>query len=123
MKPAHGEVYELDLTGFPELGSWEARPGVVVSSDFFNRRLDTVVVVALTRNLKRKDQAGCILVPQSSAGKSPGLKADSVALCHSPLTVPKGVLGRRLGKLPADLLSDIEETLAFALNLGPSLGE
>lgn len=21
--PAHGEIYELDLTGFPELGSWE----------------------------------------------------------------------------------------------------
>lgn len=95
----------------------------MVSSDFFNRRLDTVVVVALTRNLKRKDQAGCVLMLQPSAGKSPGLRGDSVALCHSPLTVPKNVLGRRLGKLPADLLSDIEETLAFALNLGPNLGD
>ncbi len=122
MSPVRGEVHELDLTGFHELGRWEKRPALVVSADFFNSRLETVVLVPLTSQLGRAEDGGCVLVPRGSIRGRPGLDTDSVALCHSPLTVPQDLLGGLRGVVRDDrLLSDIEEELAFALGLGPAL--
>lgn len=123
MTPSRGEILWIDLGEFGSLGQWGRRPAIVISNDFFNSRLDTVVVVPLSANVSRAGAAGVVLVPRGGLGRDTGLTGDSVALCHSPLTVPKNVLGDRIGVLEHRLLSEIDDNVAFALDLAPNLGE
>ena len=120
MTPTRGDVYWIDLRDTADVSEWGLRPCVVISSDFFNRALDTLIVIPLTGRIERALDAGCVAILQADVEGAPGLHADSVALCHSPLTVPKHVLGDYIGRLQARPLSDIEVTVSFALALGPA---
>lgn len=97
MVVSQGEVWWADL-GEP-LGSAPGyrRPVVVVQGDALNRsRIATVVCVPLTSNLKWADAPGNVLLKASATG----LDRDSVANVSQLVTVDKGMLTERAGKIP-----------------------
>jgi len=93
---AQGEVWWADL---PEPSGSEPgfrRPVVVVQSDAFNRsRIDTVVCVPLTSNLRWAEAPGNVLLE----AKLTGLPKDSVANVSQLVTLDKSSLTERVGKL------------------------
>lgn len=94
---AQGEVWWADV-GLPT-GSEPAhrRPVVVVQTDSFNRsKIATVVCVPLTANVAWADAPGNVLLSSASTG----LPKDSVANVSQILTLDKGTLDHRVGKLP-----------------------
>jgi len=100
-----GELYWIDL-GEPEGSEPGYRhPHVVVQNNVFNHsRIHTVVVCALTSNLKRADVPGNVLLKKGEAN----LKKDSVVNITQVVTVNKADLVERIGILsPARIIQII----------------
>jgi mRNA interferase MazF len=101
-----GELYwvEPDQTrgsvpGFPH-------PHLVLQDDVFNRsRVDTVILCALSSNLRRATEPGNVLL---EAGEG-GLEKQSVIVVSQLSSVRKSRLGARIGELPQER---IEQALA-----------
>ena len=88
---ARGEVWWADLPEPSGSAPGFRRPLVVVHS-----RISTVVCVPLTSNLRWADAPGNVLLP---AGLT-GLPKDSVANVSQIVTLDRGSLTERLGRLP-----------------------
>ncbi len=91
-----GEIYWIDL-GSP-VGSEPAylHPHVIVQSDVYNRsRLRTVIVCALTSNLRRAELPGNVLLAAGEAN----LPRPSVVNVTQLFTVDRSELGESVGRL------------------------
>lgn len=109
-----GDVWWADLAEprGPEPGF--QRPVVVLQADAFNQsRIQTVVCVALTSNLRVADAPGNVVV---SRGES-SLPRDSVVNVSQILTVDRSQLVERTGKLPPRARERIDRGLRLALGL------
>ena len=109
-----GEVYWVDLG--PAAGSRPAkrRPVVVVQSDRYNEsRLATAIVVVITSNTALAAMPGNVILPDGSTG----LPRDSVANGTALLTVEKRELIERSGRLPLNLVDEIDRGLRRVLGL------
>ncbi len=86
---------------------------VIQANDFNESRIRTVVVIAMTANLKLAEAPGNVLCRK----RQTGLPKDSVANVSQVLTVDKTFLTERAGALPAQLLSQIANGLRLVLEL------
>ncbi len=111
---SRGEIWWANL---PEpMGSEPGyrRPVLVVQSDNFNlSRIDTVIVVAISSNLRLAQAPGNVLLPR----RATGLAKDSVANISQVVTIDKGFLAEYVGVLPSYLLEQVESGLRLALSL------
>jgi mRNA interferase MazF len=109
-----GEVWWASL---PEPSGSEPgyrRPLLVVQADAFNRsRLQTVVAVVLTSNLRLVEAPGNVLVPAQASG----LPKDSVASVSQVVTVDRDFLTERAGRLRGRTLEAVEDGLRLVLDL------
>lgn len=87
-----------------------AHPHVVVQDDVFNHsRVSTVVVCALTSNLKRANEPGNVLL---EAGEG-NLPKQSVVVVSQVSSVEKARLGERIGALSDARVEQILAGLRF----------
>lgn len=109
-----GAVWWAELPDAAGSGPGFRRPVVVVSADAFNAsRIETVVVVVLTSNLRLADAPGNVRVRPTEAG----LPTESVANVSQVLTVDKDVLTARAGQLRPATLEQVAAGLRLALDL------
>ena len=114
MELNRGEVWWADLPDPVGAAPGYRRPVLVVQSDAFNRsRLATVMVVALTANLRLVDAPGNVLIP----ARASGLPRDSVANVSQVLTVTREVLTERLARLSGNLMRQVDDGLRTVLAL------
>lgn len=114
MQVSRGEVWWADLPDPVGSAPGYRRPVLIVQSEAFNRsRLATVVVVVLTANLRLLEAPANVLIPSPASG----LARDSVANVSQILTVDRGILIERAGRLPPGLLKRIEDGLRVVLDL------
>jgi mRNA interferase MazF len=109
-----GQVWTADL-GEPE-GSEPgySRPVWIVQTDAFNRsRLQTVIAVVLSTNLRLLDAPGNVLIP----AKASGLRKDSVANVSQVITVDREFLIELAGRVRGQFLKDVENGLRLVLGL------
>jgi mRNA interferase MazF len=107
-----GDVYWIDL-GEPEGSEPGFRhPHVVVQNNVFNHsKINTVVVCALTSNLKRAAVPGNVLLGKGEAG----LKKESVVNISQVVTINKSDLVERIGTLPPARIKQIVSGLKLLL--------
>lgn len=99
-----GDVFWVDL-GLPS-GSAPGfkHPHVVIQNNVFNQsRINTVVVCALTSNIKRAKAPGNVLLSKGEAN----LKRDSVVNISQIVTVDKTDLMKKIGSLPQPRIKQI----------------
>jgi mRNA interferase MazF len=109
-----GEVWWATLR--PPLGSGPGhrRPVVIVQSDPFNRsRIGTVIVAALTSNLRLQSAPGNVLLPRGTAG----LDRDSVINASQIITVDRTFLTDRLGRISIAKQRELDAGLRLVLAL------
>lgn len=111
-----GEVYWADL--IPGSGSEQAgrRPVVVVSHDGFNQTpgwMSIIVVPLSTSSSQAKRGPTVVGLPAGVAG----LPKESVAICHQVTTLDRAKLTTRIGRLPTELLREVDGGLRAALDL------
>lgn len=109
-----GEIWWANL---PEpVGSMPGyrRPVLIVQADSFTESLiRTVIVVAVTSNLRLANTPGNVFL----SSRATGLSKDSVANVTQLLTVDKSLLVERIGNLSSRYMNLVEHGLKMALDL------
>jgi len=107
-----GEVWWASLAAPAGSGSGYRRPVLVVqSNDFTESRIGTVVVAAVTSNLRLAAAPGNV----KCGSRATGLPRESVVNVSQILTVDKRLLTERIGALPPSLLRQVDEGLRLVL--------
>jgi mRNA interferase MazF len=109
-----GEIWWADLDEPRRSEPGYRRPVLVIQADSFNRsRIQTVVVAAMTGNLKLADAPGNVTAP----ARSTGLPRDSIVNVSQLLTLDRSYLTERAGALPPRLQRTVDEGLRLVLQL------
>ncbi len=109
-----GEIWWTDLG--PPKGSSPARsrPVLIVQTDSFNAsRIDTVIVAAITSNLRLADAPGNVLLTKRASA----LPKRSVVNVSQIATIDKRRLTEAVSSLATDVMDDIDRGLRLVLGL------
>jgi mRNA interferase MazF len=99
-----GDVYWIDLGEPSGSAPGYRHPHVVIQNDLFNRsRINTVVVCALTSNLRRAEAPGNVLLTPGEAN----LPKRSVVNVSQIFTVDKSDLVEKIGTLSPQRIREI----------------
>lgn len=91
------------------------RPAVVVQNDDLSR-LNTRLIIVLTKNIARAKYRGNVLLPASETG----LSTDSVALGYSIREIDRSRFIHIIGSLSPKKLSEVEVAILYALGVPTS---
>lgn len=101
-----GDIYWIELDEPTESEPGYSHPHVVVQNNVFNAsRINTVIVCALTSNIKRVETPGNVLLEKGEAN----LSKQSVVLVSQIFTVDKTQLGEFIGTLSERRVKQIIE--------------
>ena len=107
-----GDIYWIDLDDPKGSEPGYRHPHVVVQNNVFNgSRLGTVVVCALTSNVKRATAPGNVLLKKGEAN----LKKDSVVNITQLVTVDKADLIERIGTLSPTRVREIVDGIRLLI--------
>ncbi|MBI3353465.1 MAG: type II toxin-antitoxin system PemK/MazF family toxin [Nitrospirae bacterium] len=112
MSIKQGDIYWIDF-GIPKGSEPGYRhPHVVVQNNIFNiSRINTVVVCAITSNLKLANAPGNVLLKKGEGG----LKKDSVVNISQIITLDKSDIIEKIGALPRLRIKQIIEGVRFLI--------
>ncbi|MFY9529114.1 MAG: type II toxin-antitoxin system PemK/MazF family toxin [Candidatus Acidiferrales bacterium] len=109
-----GEIWWASLPRPVGSGPGYRRPVLVIQANEFNAsRIQTVVVAAITSNVKLVAAPGNVLC----ARRDTGLPRKSVMNVSQIVTLDKSLLTERVGLLPSRLLQQVENGLRLVLAL------
>ncbi|MHB8896227.1 MAG: type II toxin-antitoxin system PemK/MazF family toxin [Candidatus Geothermincolia bacterium] len=112
MEIGQGDIFWVDLGRPSKSAPGYLHPHVVVQNNVFNMsRISTVVVCAITTDLKRAKAPGNVLLERGEAG----LPKASVVNVSQVFTVDKRDLTERIGTLPGRRIQEIVEGLQLLL--------
>lgn len=112
--PRRGEVWWASMRDPVGSEPGRRRPILVISSDEFNRsRIRTVLVAAVTGNLRLSEAPGNVPV----AALESGLPRDSVVNVSQVATLDKDFLRDRVGSLGTRTMLAVDDGLRTALGL------
>jgi mRNA interferase MazF len=107
-----GDIFWVDL-GIPKGSAPGYRhPHVVIQNNVFNAsKINTVVVCALTSNLKRAKAPGNVLLKKGEGN----LKKDSVVNISQIITIDKSDLVEKIGSLSPSRIKEVIEGVKLLL--------
>ena len=109
-----GVVWGATLPEPTGSGPGYRRPVLIVQANAFNEsRIQTVIVAAITSNLRLAEAPGNVLCRT----RETKLPRDSVINVSQLLTVDKALLTECLAALPTGMLRKVEDGLRLVLNL------
>ena len=99
-----------------ELKEFKLRPGLIVSKDLNNKRLDDLIIAICTSNISRSQEPTQYLIEGDEIVRA-GIKVPSVVKCESLLTINKSMIIKVLGTLSDNGIRRVNECLKDALEL------
>jgi mRNA interferase MazF len=111
---------EVVLCRFPHARGTPAklRPALVVQSDFYNRRIDNVLVASITSNLKNAADPAHFLIDIGDAeGQQSGLARNSLVSCINLAVMPQRDVDRAIGRLSDVAMQRVDACLRAAMAL------
>ena len=110
-----GDIYWVPLEKAEDPESGYTHPHVVIQEDVLNNsRIDTVVVCALTTNMKRAKAPGNVLLEIGEAN----LTKQSIVVISQVSTVNKTQLGEYIGSLNEERINQILAGMKFLQKMG-----
>ncbi|MBI5206512.1 MAG: type II toxin-antitoxin system PemK/MazF family toxin [Candidatus Firestonebacteria bacterium] len=99
-----------------ELKEFKVRPGLIVSKDLNNKRLDDVIIAICTSNISRNQEPTQYLIKGDEIVQT-GIKVSSVIKCESLISINKSMIIKVLGTLSMNEIHKVNECLKDALEL------
>jgi mRNA interferase MazF len=99
-----------------ELRKFKLRPGLIVSNDLNNKRLDDVIIAICTSKISRSQEPTQYLIEGDEIVQA-GIKVPSVVKCESLLTINKSMIIKVIGMLSENGIRIVNECLKDALEL------
>ncbi len=110
--PRRGEIWLTSLGAARRGEPGKNRPSIVVSVDEIATGLEDELIVVVPLSSSR---AASPLRPEVSSDE--GIERDSVAVCRGVRAVARKRLLRRLGRVNADTLREVERALGLILGI------
>jgi len=109
--PARGEVWVVNWN--PARGSEQAgkRPALVIQNDVGNEKASTTIIAAISSSVKIYPMNVKIDPPEG------GLDRQSIIKTSQILTISKDRLEKRLGRLSAEKMEEINRAIKLSLDL------
>jgi mRNA interferase MazF len=105
-----GDIFWISALASGGLASGAAHPHVVIQDDVFNRsRVHTLIVCALTSNLKRAGEPGNVLLEVGEGD----LPVQSVLVVSQVSSVERSALGARIGTLSSHRIEQVLDGMRF----------
>ena len=113
-RPKRGDIHLVNVD--PTLGAEvrKTRPALVLQNDIANRSSPITIVAAITSTFDETLYPTEVLIP--AKGRA-GLSVDSVVLLNQLRSVDKKRLVKRLGKLSAENLAQVDRALRISVGL------
>ena len=109
-----GEIWWASLPPAHGSGPGYRRPVLVVQSDAFNAsRIQTVVVVVITSNLRLAEAPGNVLLRRRVSG----LAKDSVVNVSQLITIDRSFLTEKVEELSTRRMTSVDDGIRLALSL------
>ena len=109
-----GEIWWATLPAPSASEPGYRRPLLIIQSDDFNRsRINTVIAVVITSNLRLSEAPGNVILSK----KDSKLPKKSVANVSQLITVDKTLLTEKVGRLSASKLREVESGIRLVLSL------
>jgi mRNA interferase MazF len=109
-----GEIWWATLPSPTASEPGYRRPLLIIQSDDFNRsRINTVIAVVITSNLRLAEAPGNVVLSK----KDTNLPKKSVANVSQLITVDKSFLTERVGKISSTKLGEVEAGVRLVLSL------
>lgn len=109
-----GEIWWATLPSPAASEPGYSRPLLIIQSDDFNRsRINTVIAVVITSNLRLAEAPGNVVLSK----KDTNLPKKSVANVSQLITVDKSFLTERVGKISSTKLVEVEAGVRLVLSL------
>lgn len=109
--PHRGDLYWVNLDPVVGTEIAKTRPAVIISNDIGNEFSSRVIVAPLTTAGQDKVYPFEVLIPAAEGG----LPRPSKAALDQIRTVDKGRLGRLIGTLPSERVSEIDQAIRRSL--------
>ncbi len=96
----------------------KARPALIVSDHSIERRFDDIILAGITsRRIDDIKQTEFIIKEGTDEFMRSGLAKTSVVRCEYLMTIPEGIIARKLGKLSDKEMHKIDKILKLSLGL------
>ena len=107
-----GKIYYADLS--PVIGSEQGglRPVVIISNDIGNRYSPTVIVAAMTSQIKKHYPTSVDLTPMDT-----GLQQESRVCCEQLRTIDKRRLRKCVGELTEEAMAQVDAAIKISLEI------
>jgi len=99
-----------------KLREFKLRPGLIVSKDSNNKRLNDVIIAICTSNISRSQEPTQYLIGGDEIAQT-GIKVTSVVKRESLLTINKSMIIKVLGTFSENGIHRVNECLKDALEL------
>jgi mRNA interferase MazF len=111
---------DIVLVDYPYISSslTKVRPVLIVQNDRDNHRLRNTIVAQITSMTQRSLEPTQLFIEIAThEGKQSGLRQDSVINTVNLLTLERGKILHKLGKLPDSIMQNLNNCLKSALDL------
>jgi mRNA interferase MazF len=109
-----GDIWWANLPEPTGSESGYRRPVLVIQADAFTRsRIATVIIVAITSNLRLATAPGNVFLPAAESG----LPKDSVVNVSQIITLDKSMLDEYVDRISATTLTQVEEGIRLVLDV------
>ena len=114
--PKRGEIYPTALD--PTVGQeiQKTRPALVIQNDISNRVTNVTIVAPITSTVRFPLNPVHVLL---TADQNTGLSVVSIALLNQVRAVDRSRLVKRLGKVDARTLEQVDEAIRISMGLKP----
>lgn len=109
-----GDIWWADLSEPTGSGAGYRRPVLLLQADAFTRsRIATIIVAAITSNLRLATAPGNVFLPAIESG----LPKDSVINVSQIITLDKIILDEYVGRVSTQTMTQVEEGIRLVLDL------
>lgn len=109
-----GDIYYVDFGNQPGSVVHGIRPAMVIQNDVGNRHAPTLIVAAITTEIKKLRQPTHVLL-----GSQFGLPQESMLLLEQVATIDKTMLQSHIGTADAEFLRKVDRALSISVGVRP----
>lgn len=107
-----GDIYYMDFGNQPGSAVHGIRPAMVVQNDVGNRHAPTIIVAAITTEIKKTRQPTHVLV-----GSQFGLPQESMLMLEQLTTIDKVMLRQHIGTADTDFMKRVDRALSVSIGI------
>lgn len=113
-KVHRGDIYYVDFGNQPGSAVHGIRPAMVVQNEVGNRHAPTIIVAAITTEIKKTRQPTHVLL-----GAQFGLPQESMLMLEQLTTIDKVMLQRYIGTAEEGFMKTVDRALSISVGVRP----